>query len=154
MFNHAPPGYDCPFCLTVAGIDREGLWTKTSDVVAREDGATAWVAPAWWPRNEGHVIVVPDEHIENIYDLSGSHAVAVHELGRRVAISLMESYGCDGTSTRQHNGPGGDQEIWHYHLHVFPRYRGDGLYGAQRRRTTPEERQPYVAKLRSWFAGS
>ena len=84
----------------------------------------------WWPRNEGHVLVVPTEHVENIYDMPGELAASVHETARKVAIAFMETYGCDGTSTRQHNEPGGNQEVWHFHVHVFPRYEGDGLYGA------------------------
>jgi histidine triad (HIT) family protein len=61
---------------------------------------------------------------------------------------LKTAYGCDGTSFRQHNEPHGDQEVWHYHLHVFPRYEGDELYRGRKRHTTPEERAPYAEKLR------
>jgi histidine triad (HIT) family protein len=148
--RHAPPGYDCPFCNVVAGGSDD--WTQQADIVARTDGATAWIAPAWWPNNAGHAIVVPNEHIENIYGLVPQHSRPVLDLARRVAIGLMETYGCEGTSTRQHNGPGADQEVWHYHLHVFPRFVGDGLYGAERRRTTASEREPYAQRLRAWLA--
>jgi histidine triad (HIT) family protein len=37
-------------------------------------------------------------------------------------------YSCHGVSTRQHNEPAGNQGVWHYHLHVTPRYNGDGFY--------------------------
>ena len=74
------------------------------------------------------------------------------QIARRIAIAFKETYGCDGTSTRQHNEPGGNQEVWHYHVHVFPRYEGDGLYGARRRRTTPDERLVYADRLRSWLS--
>ena len=69
----------------------------------------------------------------------------------RVARALRSSYGCDGTSTRQHNEPGGGQDVWHFHVHVFPRHDGDDLYGgdADVRWTAPEERAPYAARLRS-----
>ena len=147
--RHEPAGYDCPFCSFVAGGEDE--WTVQSDVVARTDGATAWTAPAWWPNNHGHVLVVPNDHIENIYDLDPVHARPVLALVQQVAIGMMETYGCEGTSTRQHNGPGGDQEVWHYHMHVFPRYTGDGLYGARRSRTSPAQRLPYADRLRAWF---
>jgi histidine triad (HIT) family protein len=152
LYSHEPPGYECPFCSIVRGEDQAGDWTKDSDVVKRDAAATAWIAPLWWPNNAGHVIVVPNAHIENIYLLTGEHALAVHELAREVAIAMMETYGCEGTSTRQHNGPGGDQEVWHYHLHVFPRTKGDGLYGSRRRETTARERVPYAERLRGHFA--
>jgi histidine triad (HIT) family protein len=41
---------------------------------------------------------------------------------------MKEVYRCDGVSTRQHNEPAGDQDVWHLHVHVFPRYEGDQLY--------------------------
>ncbi|MEX2394115.1 MAG: HIT domain-containing protein [Actinomycetota bacterium] len=152
-YSHEPPGYECPFCITVGGGVREDAWrTQQSDIVARTDGATAWIAPGYWERNAGHVLVVPNTHIENIYGLTPDHARPVMELVQQVAIALMDTYSCDGTSTRQHNGPGGDQEVWHYHMHVFPRYEGDGLYGAPRQRWGPEERRSYAERLREWFS--
>jgi diadenosine tetraphosphate (Ap4A) HIT family hydrolase len=75
---------------------------------------------------------------------------AVQIRGKRIALALEATYGYDGTSFRQHNGPGADQEVWHYHLHVFPRYRGDALYARtmERRDTVPAEREPYAQKPR------
>ncbi|HEX3722191.1 MAG TPA: hypothetical protein VHV31_05340, partial [Nitrolancea sp.] len=60
--------------------------------------------------------------------------------------------GCDGTSFRQHNEPAGNQEIWHYHLHVFPRYVDDDLYLRTRRDTTPEERTPYASMVQQYLS--
>ena len=55
----------------------------TSDV-------TAFIGLYWWPNNPGHVIIVPNRHIENIYDLTPDIAVYVHELARQVAIAFKE----------------------------------------------------------------
>jgi histidine triad (HIT) family protein len=150
VFNHEPPGYECSFCQILSGEENE--WNTQTDVVYRDDRTCAFVNAMWWPNNAGHVLVVPTEHIENIYDLPGDLAASVHETARKIAIAFKETYGCDGTSTRQHNEPGGNQEVWHFHVHVFPRYEGDGLYGGRRRPTTPEERLPYAERLRDWFA--
>jgi histidine triad (HIT) family protein len=122
-------------------------------VVLRTAHTTAFVNARWWPNNAGHVLVVPNTHVENIYEVSPELAGHVHEAARRVALALKGAYDCDGVSTRQHNEPAGDQEIWHYHVHVFPRYSGDNLYArnAEHRYTTPEERAPYAARLRVWF---
>lgn len=98
------------------------------------------------------MLVVPNEHIENIYGLRRELAADIHETARRVALALKDGYGCAGVSTRQHNEPAGYQEVWHYHLHVFPRYEGDDLYGSPWRDTTPDERRPYAAKLRRLLA--
>lgn len=151
MHNHEPPGYVCNFCEIVRGDDNE--WNVQSDVVFRNETTCAFVNAMWWPNNHGHVLVVPTEHVENIYDVSGEVAGAIHETAKLVAMGFMETYGCDGTSTRQHNGPGGNQEVWHYHLHVFPRFLDDDLYSSARRRTTPEERTPYASRLREWIDG-
>jgi histidine triad (HIT) family protein len=115
-----------------------------------QDGATtAFVAPKWWDANPGHVLVVPNEHAEHLYEISEPALAAVYATARRVAVALKHEYGCDGTSTRQHNEPGAGQDVWHFHVHVFPRYEGDNLYANDERTrwTTPEERAPYARRL-------
>ena len=66
---------------------------------------------------------------------------------------MKEVYGCDGVSIRQHNEPAGDQTVWHYHLHVFPRYHGDELYASHKQvqEATLEERAEFATKLRNYF---
>jgi histidine triad (HIT) family protein len=147
---HAPPDYVCPFCLIVAGVESEHVWTEQQDVVYRDTHVNAFVAAAWWPNNPGHVIIVPNEHFENIFDLPLVYATALHAAAQKIAVAFKHTYRCDGVSTRQHNEPAGNQDVWHYHLHVFPRYHNDRLYELirQRRRTTPEERIAYAVRLR------
>ena len=145
--RHAPPDYDCPFCKIVGG-EENPPWTYAADVVHRDERTTAWINRRWWANNPGAVVLVPNGHVENIYELDREGGADVHEAARRIALALKDAYGCDGVSTRQHNEPGGEQEVWHYHLHVFPRWHGDGLYGAQHRLTTPQERAPYAERLR------
>ena len=146
-YIHAPADYVCPFCAVVGGADNPP-WVLQQDVVHRDGETTAWVNGRWWPNNPGGAIVVPNIHVENIYGLERELAGAIHETARRLALAMKVAFQCEGTSTRQHNEPGGDQEVWHYHLHVFPRYRGDDLYGSTPRMTTPDERAPYVASLK------
>ena len=157
MFSHAPPDYECPFCAVVRGRENPP-WTYRSDVVQYDDATTAWINRRWWVNTPGAVVVVPNHHVENMYELDGDLAGAVHSAARVIALAMKDAYGCDGISTRQHNEPAGDQEVWHYHLHVFPRWHGDGLYGSSARLTTPEEREPYADRLRrsldSWRSES
>jgi histidine triad (HIT) family protein len=154
LFHHTPPGYVCPFCAVVAGQDNAPPHTQQSDVVWRTGEVTAFINARWWPNNPGHVLVVPNEHVENLYDLVPSIAVPVHEGVRQVALALKHVYRCDGVSTRQHNEPAGHQEVWHYHVHVFPRYEGDDLYPLHNhgRYTDAAERAPYAERLRAYFA--
>ncbi len=156
MFSHAPENYDCPFCRIAFGENNPLPWTQQTDVVLRNEHVTAFISTRWWPNNAGHVIVIPNHHIENIYSLNADLAGHIHEAARQIAIAFMAVYKCDGTSTRQHNGPGGNQDVWHYHLHVFPRYLNDELYSRtyEHRNTTPEERLPYAERLRSYLGRS
>ena len=150
--RHEPPGYACPFCALVGG--GESRWSLQSDVIWRDEHTTAFVAPKWWPGNEAHVIVVPNEHVENLYAIDDTLLGHVYATARRVAIALRTEYDCEGTSTRQHNEPAGYQDIWHFHVHVFPRYGGDGLYRrhGESRWAEADERAPYAERLRRRLA--
>lgn len=150
MYQHAPADYKCPFCLIASGIDDDNVWTKQSDVVFRDEAVTGFVGSRWWPNNPGHVIVIPNQHIENIYTMPQELHGRIYEAARQVSLALKTTFNCDGVSTRQHNEPDGYQEIWHYHVHVFPRYTNDHLYELTMhgRVTTPEERLPYAIRIR------
>jgi histidine triad (HIT) family protein len=145
---HAPPGYVCPFCDLLAGVDSE-LNTQ-NDIVWRDERTIALICPKWWAGNDGHVLVVPIAHVENLYEIEEPDLFAVAATTKRIALALKKAYGCDGISTRQHNEPAGNQDAWHLHVHVFPRYTGDLLYERheEQRWVTPAERAPYAERLR------
>lgn len=149
MYSHAPNDYDCPFCRLASGHETSG--STQADVIWHDPEVTAFVPTGWWPNNEGHVLIVPNEHYESIYTLPPELGTPIARIAQRVALAFKELYGCDGVSTRQHNEPHGNQDVWHYHLHVFPRYEGDDLYLSRRRIATAEERRPYAEKLRQWL---
>lgn len=151
MYSHRPRDYQCPFCQIASGVERPGQGTKQADIVYQNFEVTAFIASRWWPRNKGHVLVVPNVHYENIFDLPADAAKAIHEAAQDVAWAMKATYGCTGISTRQHNEPDGNQDVWHYHLHVFPRYPDDRLYLTQGYQTQPAERVPYAHKLRGWL---
>jgi histidine triad (HIT) family protein len=149
---HEPPGYECPFCRLLRGVETER--NRLDDVVWRDDRTTAFVSPRWWPENPGAAIVIPNDHVENIYAISDELLGAVVATARRVAVAMKAAYSCDGTSMRQHNEPGAGQDVWHVHVHVFPRREGDELYArdAERRWVGPEERRPWAERLRTSLA--
>jgi histidine triad (HIT) family protein len=149
MYTHAPEEYDCPFCRLVRGGDTSV--SSQEDVIYRDAEVTAFMAAGWWPNNRGHVLVVPNDHYENIYDLPPELGTPIQRVSRDVALAFKATYGCDGVSTRQHNEPHGMQDVWHYHVHVFPRYRDDHLYLTRREPSTAEGRHPYAEKLRAYL---
>lgn len=148
MYTHAPPEYCCPFCLIAAGIEDPAVATLQADVVLRDDLVVAFVAADWRANNPGHVLVIPAEHHENIYDLPYAVGARIQAVVREVALAMKRAYRCDGVSTVQHNEPAGNQDVWHYHVHVFPRFDGDDLYRSPKRPTTSEERALYVERMR------
>lgn len=152
MFNHEPKEYICPMCQ----VSRGETTTKGSceaDVIYRDDLITCFVAGKWWKSNPGHVIVIPNKHIENIYDMEPDYGKGIMDASKKVAIALKNSYQCDGVSTRQHNEPAGNQDVWHYHLHIYPRYEGDNLYlnHGDTYWPTQDEKNSYSDKLKSQF---
>jgi histidine triad (HIT) family protein len=149
MHTHAPPDYVCPFCLLVAGVEDGRILSVQSDIVYQDEAVTAFIGTRQWHDNQGHVIVVPNQHFENIYDLPTDLAAPIQEAARSVALAMKAAYGCDGVSTRQHNEPSGNQDVWHYHLHVFPRYFGDRLHkGGGASHMEAEERAGYARRPR------
>jgi histidine triad (HIT) family protein len=152
--SHEPEGYECPFCFVVRGGETDV--NSQSDVVFRDDATTAFVSPKWWTSAPAHVLVVPNAHYENIYRVPDDSLAAVYRAAKRIAIALRATYGCEGTSTRQHNEPAGYQDVWHLHVHVFPRYRGDDLYLRNRetRWASADERTPYAERLRAYLSAA
>jgi histidine triad (HIT) family protein len=144
MYNHEPPGYECLVCAVVSGD------VGDSAVVTENERALAIVSRRVWASGPGHALVVPKLHYENLYDLEDLAALDIHRLTRRIAIALKEAFDCDGTSTRQHNEPAGNQQdLWHLHVHVFPRFEGDDLYGSWYRESTFDERRDFAARLQA-----
>jgi histidine triad (HIT) family protein len=128
MYNHEPENYYCPFCLLIKGIKNKHVYSVQSDIIYHNEAVTALVGSHQWPNNHGNIIIVPNEHYENIYDLPVHFALEIHETARMIALAMKKVYTCDGISTRQHNEPAGNQDVWHYHVHVTPRYNGDNFY--------------------------
>lgn len=138
----------CPFCALVAGEETER--NAKADVVYRDSRTTAFVSPRWWDASPGHVIVVPNEHVQSVHELSDELLAAVYATAKRVAGALKRADACEGTSMRQHDERGAGQEIPHFHVHVFPRNADDRLYERNEdfRWAPVEERRPRALLIR------
>lgn len=151
MISHQPQDYVCPFCDWLAGNETE--YKQNSDIVYQTRDITAFIAPKWWVNNPGHVIVIPNRHVENLYTISEQSLYNVYGAVKKVALAIREAYGCTGTSTRQHNEPDGNQDVWHFHVHVYPRYKNDQLYKNHdnKKFVGTEARREYADKLKNYF---
>ena len=151
MYDHAPEGYPCPFCRLVQGIQDEHVLSVQSDITFQDSRVSAFVSSHQWPNNHGNVIVIPNEHFENIYDLPVHYGEDLHRVVKMVAIAIKAVYSCDGVSTRQHNEPSGNQDVWHCHMHVTPRYEDDQFYMTERECMPVAERAGHAEKLRGFL---
>jgi histidine triad (HIT) family protein len=138
---HEPPDYDCPFCRIARGH-------LPGRVVFRNEDVMVLVNIKWWPNNPGGLLVVPVQHHENVYDLPPDLGSSIQWAVRASAKTLKAAFGCDGVSTRQHNEPAGNQDVWHHHTHVFPRWFGDRLYDLQGELVPLEEVERVASVLR------
>lgn len=152
MHSHQPSDYICPFCDWLSGNETE--YKQNSDIVYQNQYVTAFVAPKWWVNNPGHVIVIPNSHDENLYSIPDDTLHETYSVVKKVALALRETYdNCTGTSTRQHNEPDGNQDVWHFHVHVYPRYENDKLYQNHDNKAFvgPAARKEYADKLKLYF---
>jgi histidine triad (HIT) family protein len=109
---------DCIFCQIVAG-------EAAAYVVAEDDHTVAFLDRG--QATEGHTLVVPRTHAIDIWDIPEAEAAAVMVMAKRVAQLLDERLSPEGLNLAQSNRPAGWQEVFHFHLHVVPRWSGDGL---------------------------
>jgi len=109
----------CPFCEIAAGRLPASVIAQTDRVMAFLDLRQA---------TEGHVLVIPRQHVETIFDIEPELAGEVMQLGVRVAQALRTALQPAGLNLWQSNGAAGGQEVAHFHLHVQPRRVGDGLF--------------------------
>jgi histidine triad (HIT) family protein len=79
------------------------------------------------PLNEGHILIIPKEHYENIFDIPEQLITYMHGIVKRIAIAVEKATKADGISIIQQNGKAAGQEVFHLHVHVVPRYEGQKL---------------------------
>jgi histidine triad (HIT) family protein len=143
--KNAPAGYECPFCRLAETLPKAA---PESAIILIEPRIFAFVPLHHYAGIPGNCLVAPRAHYENVLDIPDDLGADFFRATRLIASAMQDAFGCEGISTRQHNGPAGDQDVWHFHLHVFPRFRDDGLYGGDRAPYETEERLGVANRLR------
>lgn len=101
------------------------------------------------PASKGHALLLPKEHYENLYMLPDELAVKALPVAKKMITKLTEVLGCDGYNVVQNNGETAGQTVFHFHMHLIPRYKGDQVgLGWKMGELTDEERDDILAKLR------
>ena len=109
----------CVFCDILAG-------QEPASVVYRDERCTAFMDIR--PVNRGHVLVIPNDHAAFLVELDPAIGGRLFAVGQRIAQALRESeVRCEGINLFLADGAVAGQEVFHVHLHVIPRYRGDGF---------------------------
>ncbi len=79
------------------------------------------------PVNKGHTLVVPKKHAVNIYDIEESEIAEMVKTGKKLALKIREVTKAEGMNIHMNNEKAGGQAVFHAHIHLIPRYEGDGL---------------------------
>lgn len=108
---------DCVFCKIVNGDIPSNTIYENSEFKVIMD-----ISPA----TKGHVLVLPKEHFKDIYDIDAETAGKLFQLAAVVARALKEVLHCDGLNIIQNNGEIAGQTVFHFHMHLIPRYENDG----------------------------
>ncbi len=107
----------CVFCRILAG-------ELPATMVAESERALAIMDIN--PVTDGHVLVLTKAHAETLLDVAEPDLLDACRLARQVAVRIHRGLTPDGFHLLQNNGPAASQSIPHFHLHVIPRWRGDG----------------------------
>lgn len=102
------------------------------------------------PASKGHCLILPKEHCADIYEMSEETASKLFVLAAKVAKALKKTLNPDGLNVVQNNGEIAGQTVFHFHLHLIPRYEGDDVKVGW----TPHESDPEVLKELSAQIGS
>ena len=92
------------------------------------------------PATKGHALILPKNHYKNVYELPDDAAASVMKLAKKMAVTMTEKLSCDGFNLVQNNGEAAGQTVFHFHMHLIPRYENDGQQiGWAAGESTPEE---------------
>jgi histidine triad (HIT) family protein len=132
---------DCVFCRIVA--------KQIPASVVHEDERTLAFMDLGHV-NPGHVLVAAKAHVENVYGLDDAVAAAVSRSVVRVARAIRDAFSPQGLSVYQANGRAAGQTVFHYHVHLVPRYENDGMSLVWPVKNPPREKlEEYAGKLRA-----
>ena len=130
---------DCIFCKLANGV----FETNT----LYEDDSFRVIFDAS-PATNGHVLIIPKEHYANVFELPDEVASKVYVLAKKIAGVLKEVTGCEGVNILQNNGEVAGQTVFHFHMHIIPRY-GEDIIKWEQKEANQEEIDNIISKAKS-----
>ena len=131
---------DCLFCKIANGvIPANALYEDDVVKVIFDLG----------PASKGHVLILPKQHFDNIYSLDDDTAAHIFQVAVKVANAIKDTLEPLGINVVQNNGEAAGQTVFHFHMHIIPRYEGDTVnVGWVPGSITPEQ----IAELKETIA--
>ena len=108
---------DCIFCKLANGDIPTNTIYEDSDFRVFLDAG---------PATKGHCLIVPKEHFDDLENIDDSVASKVMPLAKKIMKLLKEKLSWDGFNVVQNNGEAAGQTVFHFHVHLIPRYKDDG----------------------------
>lgn len=105
---------DCIFCKIAAGEIPSRKIYEDKDLIAIMDLNST---------SKGHSLIIPKEHCTNIYDIDEDIAAKVMKTAKKLATKMTVALNCDGFNLLQNNGETAGQTMFHFHMHLIPRYK-------------------------------
>ena len=104
---------DCIFCKLANGVFETNTLYEDDQFRVIFDAS---------PATKGHVLIIPKEHYANAFEMPEDLVGDAYKLAKKIATALKEITGCDGINILQNNGEVAGQTVFHFHIHIIPRY--------------------------------
>ena len=104
------------------------------------------------PASKGHALVLPKEHYANLYEIEDEVAAKAMVLAKKMAGAMTKALGADGFNLLQNNGEVAGQTVFHFHIHLIPRYAGgEEIIEWTAKEATQEERDDIAEKVKKYL---
>lgn len=107
---------ECIFCKIITGVIPSTIIYEDELFKAIMD-----ISPA----AKGHVIILPKRHSADLLELDEETASKALLVAKKIAVAMKEELSCDGINMLQNNGEAAGQTVFHYHIHLIPRFKND-----------------------------
>ena len=129
---------DCIFCKIASG-------EIPAATIYEDDDFRVFLDLA--PAAKGHALIVPKKHAANLNELPDELAAKAFLLAKKIGGEMLEKLTCDGFNVIQNNGEAAGQTVFHFHMHVIPRYKGDTAGVGWRPGELDDETREEILKL-------
>ena len=100
------------------------------------------------PASKGHALILPKEHYADLYELDDALAAKALVLAKKMVAKLTDILECDGYNVVQNNGETAGQTVFHFHIHLIPRYKDDNVgLGWNQTELTDEDRDDILSRI-------